>query len=45
MLQYLFPECRSVDMGVDFSGADTLVAKQRLDDPQVGSPFEQGGGE
>ena len=33
-----------VDVGVDFGGADAFVAEQRLNDAQVGTAFEQGGG-
>ena len=37
MLQYLLPQGGHVDVGVDFGGADALVAQQCLDDTQVGA--------
>ena len=45
VLQYFFAQGGHRDVGVDFGGADRLVTEQGLDDAQVGSAFEQGGGE
>ena len=40
-----FAQARSVDVGIDFGGADVGVAEQFLDDPQVRPVFQQVRGE
>ena len=42
MLQDFLAQGGGVDVGVDFGGADGLMAQQGLDDAQVGAAFEQG---
>ena len=40
MFQYLLAEDTCVDMRINLCGTDILMAKQRLDDTQIGTTFE-----
>ena len=40
MFQYLLAEDTGIDMGINLSGTNILMAKQCLDDTQVGTSFE-----
>jgi hypothetical protein len=45
MFQYLFPQELAVDMRIDFGGGNLFMSQHLLDSKQVGSPFQQVGGE
>lgn len=45
VLEYFLTEGGGVYMGVDFGGGDALMAEHGLDDTEVGTTFEQFGGE
>ena len=40
MFQYFLAEDTGIDMGINLSGTNILMAKQSLDDTQVGTSFE-----
>ena len=45
VLQDFLAQMAAVQMHVDFGGADVFVAEHGLDGAEVGTPFEQMGGE
>ena len=45
MFEYLFPQELAVDMRIDFGGGNLFMSQHLLDSKQVGSPFQQVGGE
>ena len=45
MQENFFPQGRSVDMGIDLSGADVFMAQHGLYGPKVGPAFQESRGE